>query len=231
MCEHDCQNKEKQQDHEKCGEQHMADKINLRTYAFVDNMQPQYAAMTGTVIKGDLCLAGMAQLYIEVEPGSGSYSLLDAALKASGAKPGFLVVEREYGEIELHSFSIDDIHEAGRAILDACGLSIQDRQKPSIVSRQIIPRVDAYQSQLINRSRHGSMLLPGENLLILEVEPAAYISIAANEAEKRANIKVIHFDPVGKFGRLYVSSPSISEVQSAMEAAVEALETLDGAQI
>lgn len=190
-------------------------------------MQPQYAAMTGTVIKGDLCLAGMAQLYIEMEPGSGVYSILDAALKSSGAKPGFLVVEREYGEIELHSFDLASVQEAGKAILDACGCTVADRQKPQIVSRQIITKVDAYQSQLINRTRQGSMLLPGENLLILEVEPAAYISIAANEAEKAADIKVIHFDPVGKYGRLYMASKSLSEVQTAMEAAVSAIEQLD----
>ncbi len=206
----------------------MAETTKLRTYAFVDNMQPQYAAMTGTVIKGDLCLAGMAQLYIEMEPGSGVYSLLDAALKNTGAKPGFLVVEREYGEIELHSHDLASVQEAGQAILNACNCTIADRQKPVIVSQQIITRVDAYQSQLINRSRQGSMLLPGENLLILEVEPAAYISIAANEAEKSADIKVIHFDPVGKYGRMYLASNNLSELQTAMQAAVTAIEQIDG---
>ena len=208
----------------------MADAIRLRTYAFLDNMQPQYAAMTGTVVKGDPCLSGMAQLYIELEPGSGIYSLLDAAVKVSNAKPGFLIVEREYGEIELHSFNIDDVQEAGRAILAACKLSVQDRQKPVIVSEQIITRVDPYQAQLINRSRHGSLLLPDENLLIMEVEPAAYISIAVNEAEKAADIKIITFDPVGKYGRMYVSSNQVAEVQTALEAAVAALKAIDGVE-
>lgn len=202
--------------------------MRLRTYAFVDNMQPQYAAMTGTVVKGDPCLSGMAQLYIELEPGSGIYSLLDAAVKMSNAKPGFLVVEREYGELELHSFEVDDVQEAGRAILAACGLQVKDRQKPVIVSEQIISRVDPYEAQLINRSRHGSLLLPGENLLIMEVEPAAYISIAANEAEKSADIKIITFDPVGKFGRMYVASDRIEEVKTAQQAARQALEVLEG---
>jgi hypothetical protein len=209
----------------------MAEKISLRTYAFLDNMQPQYAALTGTVVKGDPCLAGMAELYIELAPGSGIYSLLDVAVKVSNAKPGFLIVEREYGEIELHSFSIDDVHEAGRAILEACKLTVQDRKKPVIVSEQIITKVDPYQAQLINRSRHGSMLLPGENLLIMECEPAAYISIAANEAEKAADIKIITFDPVGRFGRLYVSSDKIAEVQTALEAASAALRAIDGKEL
>ena len=202
----------------------MAKELTLRTYAFVDNMQPQYAAMTGTVVKGDPCLAGMAQLYIEVEPGSGSYTMMDAAMKRAGAKPGFLVVEREYGEIEFHDFDIEAVKEAGRAILEVCNLSIDDRQRPQIISQQIIKKVDPYQALLINRMRQGSMLLPGENLMILEVEPAGYISVAVNEAEKAAGIKIIHFDPVGKYGRMYVSSDSLSEVQTAMEAALTAIE-------
>ena len=79
--------------------------LNLRTFVIVDNMQPQYAAVTGTVSKGDIPLAGMSELYIELAPGSGVYDLLNAALKSSNAKPAFQIVEREYGEIELHSYS------------------------------------------------------------------------------------------------------------------------------
>jgi len=84
--------------------------------------------------------------------------------------------------------------------------------------------VDSYQAQLINRMRQGSMLLPGENLMILEVEPAGYISVAINEAEKAAGIKIIHFDPVGKYGRMYVASENLSDVQTAMDAAVMSIE-------
>lgn len=206
----------------------MKDKINLRTFAIIDNMQPQYAAITGTVVKGDVCLAGMAQLYIELEPGSGVYKLMDAALKHTNAKPGFQIVEREYGEIELHSFSVDDIKQAGEAILDACEQSIGDRMKPKIVSEQIISNVDPYQAQLINRdNRFGSIIVPGESLFILEVEPAAYISIAVNEAEKNSRIKIVTFDPVGRFGRLYVSGTE-AEVKSAREAAIDAINNITG---
>ncbi len=204
------------------------DNVQLRTYVTIDNMQPQYAAATGTVVKGDTCLAGMAQLYIEMSPGSEIYRLLDVALKSSSAKPGFLVVEREYGELELHSVNIDDVTEAGRAILEQCGLTLADRLKPHVVSRQIIHNVDPYQAQLINRGRYGSLLLPGENLLILEVEPAAYISIAVNEAEKSSRIKVVSFDPVGRYGRMYLSATDISEIKAAEDAAVAAIESIDG---
>ena len=206
----------------------MKDKINLRTFVIIDSMQPQYAAVTGTVVKGAVCLAGMAQLYIELETGSGVYKLMDTALKQTGAKPGFQIVEREYGEIELHSFSIEDIRLAGEAILEACGLSVDSRMKPKVVSQHIISNIDAFQAQLINTdNRYGSIVVPGESVFILEVEPAAYISIAVNEAEKNSDIKLITFDPVGRYGRMYVSGTE-SKVRAAREAAVAAINNITG---
>jgi hypothetical protein len=206
----------------------MKEQLTLRTFVIVDNMQPQYSAITGTVIKGDVTLAGMSQLYIELAPGSSVYSLLDVALKQTNAKPGFQIVEREYGEIELHSFSPEDVKEAGQAILDACGLEINDRMKPRVISEQIISKIDPYQAQIINREgRLGSILVPGETMFILEVEPAAYISIAVNESEKNSNIKIITFDPVGRYGRMYISG-SESEVKSAREAALLAINNIEG---
>ena len=78
--------------------------------------------MTGTVSKGDIPLAGMSELYIELAPGSGVYDLLNAALKSSNAKPAFQIVEREYGEIELHSYSPEDVKQPGRQCLKPAGL-------------------------------------------------------------------------------------------------------------
>jgi len=206
----------------------MIEEMDLRTFIIIDNMQPQYAAITGTVVKGDIALAGMCQLYIELAPGSGVYNLLNAALKQTNAKPGFQIVEREYGEVELHSFSPEDVKQAGQAILEACGKSISDRRKPRIVSEQIISNIDPYQAQLINRdNRYGSIIVPGESLFILEVEPAAYISIAVNEAEKNSQTKIVTFDPVGRFGRMYISGTE-SEVRNAREAAIGTIERIEG---
>ena len=208
----------------------MKEKLDLRTFIIVDNMQPQYAAITGTVVKGDVPLAGMSELYIEMAPGSGVYSLLDTALKTSNAKPGFQIVEREYGEIELHSYAPDDVITAGQEILERCALQVKDRIRPRVVSEQIISKVDAYQAQLINRDgRLGSILVPGESLFIMEVEPAAYISIAVNEAEKNADIKIVTFDPVGRYGRMYISGTE-SEVVSAREAAMAVIDSIEGRQ-
>ncbi len=194
----------------------------LRAYAFIDNMQPQYAAFLGSEFEGDVPIASMAQLIIELAPGSGVYSLLDSALKKTNVKPGLLMVEREFGLVEMHSFSIEDVNEAGTAMLAVCGLGFEDRIKPTIVSSQVITNVSSYQAQLINKYRKGSLLVPSESLFIMEVEPAAYISVATNETEKATNIKLIHFNPIGRFGRLFMAGTE-AEIRTAREAAEEAI--------
>lgn len=196
--------------------------VELRTYAIIDNMQPQYAAFLGSELEGDVPIVGMAQLIIELTPGSGVYSLLDSALKKTNVKPGLLMVEREFGLVEMHSFSIEDVNEAGVTILTVCSLGIEDRIKPAIVSSQVITNVSAYQAQLINKYRKGSLLVPSESLFIMEVQPAAYITVAANEAEKATNIKIIHFNPIGRFGRLFIAGTE-AEIRTGREAAEEAI--------
>ena len=194
----------------------------LRTFVFIDSMQPQYAAFLGSELEGDVPIVDMAQLIIELAPGSGVYSLLDSALKQTSVKPGLLTVEREFGLLEMHSLSIEDVKEAGVAILSTCGLQIEDRVKPKIVSSDVVTNVSAYQAQLLNKYRKGSLLVPSESLFIMEVEPAAYIALATNEAEKATEIKLIHFNPIGRFGRLYLAG-SEAEIQAARKAAEEAI--------
>jgi hypothetical protein len=190
-------------------------------------MQAQYAAFVGTITQGDLPVEGMASLYVEMAPGNEAFRVVDIAVKATEAKPGAQIVEREFGMFEVHSLNQAAVLEAGRVVLDRLGLKEQDRIKPQVVSTQVITNIDPYQSQLINRFRRGSMLVPGETMLVLECAPAAYINYACNEAEKKANIKIIHVSSVGRFGRMWLSG-SESEIISAKNAAVAALEALDG---
>ncbi len=68
----------------------------LRAFALIDSMQPQYAAFLGSELEGDVPIVGMAQLLVELSPGSGVYSLLNSSLKHTGVKPGLLTVEREF---------------------------------------------------------------------------------------------------------------------------------------
>ena len=205
----------------------MGDQFSLRCYSYIDRMQPQYAAFVGTVTQGDLPTEAMAALYIEVAPGNEVFRLVDIAVKATEAKPGAQIVEREFGMFEVHSKSQAEVLEAGRIVLARIGHDISDRVKPEIASVQIITNVDPYQAQLLNRFRRGSMLVPGETMLVLECAPAAYINYACNEAEKGANIKILHVSSVGRFGRMWLSG-SEAEILTARDAAVKALEELEG---
>ncbi len=153
--------------------------------------------------------------------------LVDIAVKATEARPGAQIVEREFGLFEVHSHSQAEVLEAGRVVLDRLCLKIEDRVRPEIASIQIITNVDPYQAQLLNRFRRGSILVPGETLLVLECAPAAYINYAFNEAEKGATIKLVHISSVGRFGRLWLSGTE-AEVLTARNAAVKALEELEG---
>ena len=205
----------------------MGDQFQLRCYSYLDRMQPQYAAFVGTITQGDLPIEGMAALYIELSPGNEAFRLVDIAVKATEARPGAQLVEREFGMFEVHSRSQAEVLEAGRIVLDRIGHQIADRLKPEIASIQIITNVDPYQAQLLNRFRRGSMLVPGETMLVLECAPAAYINYACNEAEKGANIKILHVSSVGRFGRMWLSG-SEEEILTARNAAVKALEELEG---
>ncbi len=151
--------------------------VDLRSYVFLDSLQPQHAAFLGTVAKGFLPLPGDASLWIEISPGIEINRITDVALKATGVRPGMQIVERLYGLLEVHSESQAEVRAAGAAILAALGVREEDRRKPKVVSSQIIRAVDAHQVQLINRMRHGHMLLAGETLYVLEVEPAGYAAL------------------------------------------------------
>ena len=205
----------------------MADQFSLRVYSYLDRMQAQYAAFVGTITQGDLPTEGMASLYVEVAPGNEVFRLVDIAVKSTEAKPGAQIVEREFGMFEVHSHTQAEVLEAGRIVLDRLGLNIAERIKPFIASVQIITNVDPYQAQLLNRFRRGSMLVPGETMLVLECAPAAYINYACNEAEKGASIKILHVSSVGRFGRMWLSG-SEAEILTARNAAVKALEGIEG---
>jgi len=193
----------------------------------LDRMQAQYAAFIGTVTQGDLSTEGMASLYVEMAPGNEVFRVVDIAVKATEAKPGAQIVEREFGMFEVHSHNQAAVIEAGEVVLDRLGLKVEDRIKPQIASTQVITNIDPYQAQLLNRFRRGSMIVPGETMLVLECAPAAYINYACNEAEKKASIKIVHVSSVGRFGRMWLAG-SEAEIVSARDAATRALEGLEG---
>ena len=205
----------------------MADMFSLRCYCYLDRMQPQFAAFIGTVTQGDLPTEGMAALYVEMSPGNEVFRMVDIAVKATEARPGAQIVEREFGMFEVHSLNQAAVLEAGEVVLKRLDLTVADRLMPQVVSTQVITHIDPYQSQLLNRFRRGSMLVPSETMLVLECAPAAYINFACNEAEKTASIKLVHVSSVGRFGRMWLSGTE-AEIMTARDAAIRALESLEG---
>jgi len=190
-------------------------------------MQPQYAAFVGTVTQGDLPVEGMASLYIEMAPGNWVFRVVDIAVKATDVKPGAQIVEREFGMFEIHSPSQADVIQAGAVVLAELGLQMTDRKRPEIASMQVITNINPYQAQLLNRFARGMMLVPGQTMLVMEVAPAAYINLAANEAEKAAPVNLMHVSSVGRFGRLWMSGTE-ADILAARDAAVVAINGVEG---
>lgn len=201
--------------------------IELRSYVFLDSLQPQHAAYMGTVALGFLPLPGDTSLWVEISPGIEINRITDIAVKSTAVTPGVQVVERLYGLLEVHSSRQSETRAAGRAILDALGVREKDCLKPRIISSQIIRNLDAHHTQMINRTRRGQMILAGQTLYVLEVQPAAYAALAANEAEKAALINILDVSAVGSFGRLYLGGQE-RDILAGSQAAIAAIENVSG---
>lgn len=201
--------------------------IQLRTYIFLDSLQPQFASFMGKTARGFLPLPEMASLFVEIAPGIAINQVTDVALKATKVVPAVLVVERAYGLLEIHEADKGEVQSAGKRILDYLEVQEEDRLKPKVATNQIIRAIEPYQAQIINRNSQGMMILPGQSLLILETEPAGYVTFAANEAEKAARVFLVQVRPYGAFGRLWMSGPE-AEIDAAAAAATAAIEGVTG---
>ena len=199
----------------------------LRAYCHLDRMQPQFASLFATRCRGFLSVEGMASLFVEVVPGIEINRLTDTSLKLTNSRPGEMIVERRYGMLEIHSFDQEEILHAGRMILEELGLGEEDRLAPSILATSVINKVDSYQAVIINRNSKGMLILGGADVYLLEVTPAAYSSIAANEAEKHCNVKLVDIRFFGAAGRVYLAG-SQAEVQAAAKVVEDTLANVKG---
>jgi len=201
--------------------------VDLRAFAFIDQLQRQMVAYIGSASRGYYPVTGQAALFLEIAPGMEINSITDAVMKKSNVRPGALVVERSFGMLEVHADDPADVQEAGQVILDFLGCRESDRLKPKILSTETIERLNPYMSQIVNRFRAASMSLSDDTLYVLEVVPAGYAGYAANEAEKAADITINHVSVYGASGRVYLAG-STSDIQAAKYAAETALGSLDG---
>ncbi len=201
--------------------------FDLRSFTFIDILQPQTAGFLATVSQGYHPLEGQAALFLEVAPGMDVNRVTDIALKRTTVTPGMMVVERRYGVLELHDYDQGQVRAAAEEILEQMELKEEDRLKPRIVSEEIITGVEGYHAQITNRMRHGNFLNENTTLYVLEVHPAGYAVIATNEAEKAANIDVLEFRAHGAFGRIYLGGGE-EEIAQAAAAARAVIESIDG---
>lgn len=199
--------------------------VDLRTYIFLDSLQLQNASFIATISKGYYPIGMQACCIIEIAPGIEINRLTDIALKATNVTPGLQIVERAYGLLEVHSDRQGDARTAGEAVLRELGLKEEDRLKPRILTSQLIKNVSDHHAQLINKVRHGNMVLRGDTLYVLEVEPAGYAYYAANEAEKTARVNIVEVVGFGAFGRVYVAGDEAEVIESrkAVEARLEGI--------
>ncbi len=193
----------------------------LRSFIFLDRLQPQTMCYLGSWVRGSLPRSNDAAIVVEVAPGLDVEPLTDVALKYANVKAGILVVERHFGYLEVHG-STDEVRAAGSAVLDALGASETDASAPQVLASKIVTMIDPQHAFLINRNKLGSMVLAGESLFVLEMQPASYAILAVNEAEKAARIKVVDYRMIGATGRVYLSG-SEADVRQAADAAEDAL--------
>lgn len=199
--------------------------ITLRVLAHVDRMGPQYAAYWGLMAQGSLPRAGYSQLLVEVAPSNAVFPLTDRAMKASDVRSAGTLIERDFGLLELHAPAPDVVLEAAAAILAELGLEWSDRLAPTVVSSQLLPNITADHSQLFNKIRRGAWTLPGDALFVMEVSPAAYVYLLANELEKSVEVELVRVAGTGLFGRLLVAG-SESDAAAAGQVALGVVERL-----
>ena len=204
--------------------------MSLRTYVFLDSLQLQMASFLATVSKGYFPVAGQACTIVEISPGIEINRLTDIALKATDVKPGIQIVERLFGLLEVHSDSQGYARQAGAAILKAIEMTEEDRMKPTIMTSQLIKNISDYHAQMINKVRFGNMVLRGDTLYVLEMQPAGYAYYAANEAEKASRINIINVVGFGSFGRVYIAGDE-AEVLVSKEIVESRLLALTGQEI
>ena len=197
---------------------------DLRSFIFLDRLQPQTMCYLGTWVRGALPRADYAAQIIEVAPGLDIEPLTDVALKHAEVSAGILFVERQFGYLEIHG-PTSAVRSAADAALEQLGVNAHSAMRPQVLASRIVPKIDRQHAFLINRNKVGSMALPGESMFVLEMQPASYAILAANEAEKAARIKVVDYRMVGATGRVYLTGTE-SEVRAAAEAAEAALQAV-----
>ena len=186
----------------------------LRVYLLIENLRRQFAAYMAspTRARGYVPVEGMHSLIIEIAPALAIHRVMDLAVKSvPEAEPGMLYVERQFGILELHDSDLERLKRAGQAVLTGIGAAPSDQLKPRVLYTDIVDDVTDQHAVILNRNREASMILPGESLLLVEVVPALFAAVAANEAETAAPAcTLVDCQMIGASGRLFISGERAS---------------------
>ena len=203
----------------------------LRVHLLVQDLQRQFAAYLGTPTRarGYPPMQGEHALIVEVAPALAIERVTDLALRAvPTVEPGILFVERQFGVLEVHGAGLADVEQAGQAILAGLQAKAADQLRPRVLFCDVIEDITDRQAILINRTRGGSMILPGDSLLVCEVTPALFTALAANEAERAApGVTLVNVSMIGVAGRIYLSGPA-DTVTAARDAIIAVLDQVEG---
>ncbi|MBL7115141.1 MAG: BMC domain-containing protein [Kiritimatiellae bacterium] len=200
--------------------------FELRTYTFIDSLQPQLAQF----IAKDNRVYDPAEydsaLMLEIAPAMEIHTMIDHALKKTSVRLGSVVTERIYGLMQVHHADQGEVRQAGEVVLEAAGLTEGDRAAVKLVTNKTIRSVEQDHAISFTGLGRGHMIVAGESVLILETTPAAYLVLACNEALKAAQVKLNSIRPFGATGRLIMSGPE-AEIDYASAAAVQTLESIN----
>jgi hypothetical protein len=205
----------------------------LRVYLQIEDLRRQFAAYMGTPTRarGYPALEGTHALIVEVAPALAIERITDLALKAvPSVEPGLLYVERQFGILEVHGYDLQDVRRAGQAILDGIGAQASDQLRPLVLFVDLIENIGDQHAIILNRTRQASMVMPGETLLVYEMTPALFATVAANEAERAVpENTLVDVQMIGAAGRVYISgsSENVARARDAISVALEAIEGRD----
>lgn len=203
----------------------------LRVYLPIEDLQPQFAAYLSSPTRARAYppFRGQNSLIIEVAPALSIHRITDLALKAAPEmEPGILFTERQFGLLELHADTMAELDAAGKAILQGIKAKPEEQLAPKILYHDIIENLSDQHAIILNRSRDGSILVPGVAMLIYEMTPALFACVAANEAEKAVpNITINDVQMMGATGRIFLSG-SLPDMTIARDRITEVLNNIEG---
>jgi len=201
-------------------------KFEMRTYVFMDQLQPQLAQFIAKDNRAYDPSEFDSALMVEIAPAMEIHRMIDLALKATKVRLGSVVTERQFGMMMVQHPDQGEVREAGAAVLARAGLTPEQRSPVSVVTNMVIRSIEQDHAIYFTGTSKGYMVLAGESVFILETSPAAYLTIACNEALKAANVKLIQITPFGATGRLVMAGAE-AEIDAAAAAATGILDKLN----